>query len=803
MDTTRICKACRQPLPENAPEGLCPACLAKVALGTEPAAPDATINIDPLAAQAAPGTRVPPAPADLAAQFPQLEIIELLGMGGMGMVYKARQPRLDRLVALKILPVEAAQHPSFAERFSREAKALAKLNHPGIVDVYDFGQTAQYYFFVMEYVDGMNLRRLLQTQTLEPRQALDIVVQICTALQYAHDEGVVHRDIKPENILLNKKGQVKIADFGLAKLMGAAPDTALTMSQAAMGTLNYMAPEQRENAQKVDHRADIYSLGVVFYEMLTGEVPMGRFAPPSQKVQVDVRLDEVVLRALEREPARRYQQVSEVKTGVETITSTLPREKETPPAPEAFKLQPPPGFVSYVAKRFALFAVAWLVTGFFVRLALGDKSLAVDPHGSIASIFISINLILFCQLFADLGMAKFVLPAVFVTLVGMWLEARARGGLTSRQLPPAIRRRLGLWLAVITCGYIAAVLAPVLSWPYVGEPISMREFQSRQDEATEWWFVPNSGAYEKLGLRAVFASVDQRGKTDSGSLPPCTVSLILHQTNAEPAVMEVVLPGLRAKYRFPATNSWDYAFILDKDSLVEWLHKAAGLEPAAPKSREEAGQIYALLKAYELQPPQTVKELVNLAKADLRDSWFGGAQSGGFSFGGGSPMGPLLALVGAESLVYAIFAMWANKRLYRAAWIEISAGRWTPPKKRPNRLASWSHELRVGVAALVLLGLMSWGAAFCFRSDSYVSAGVVLAAALGIFLSFGQSLYARWAVRRAREQGLWPALGEVPTVEHVKRLAQKGQKRLAIKLYRQICPVSLKSAKELVEGLAG
>src|ERR1039458_8920583 len=143
MDTMRICKQCRQPLPENAPEGLCPACLAKVALGSEPAAAGATINVNPLA-EAVPGTRVSPDPAQLAAQFPQLEIIELLGMGGMGIVYKARQPRLDRLVALKILPMESAPHPSFAERFSREAKALAKLNHPGIVAVYDFGRTGQY-----------------------------------------------------------------------------------------------------------------------------------------------------------------------------------------------------------------------------------------------------------------------------------------------------------------------------------------------------------------------------------------------------------------------------------------------------------------------------------------------------------------------------------------------------------------------------------------------------------------------------------------------------------------------------------
>jgi predicted Ser/Thr protein kinase len=356
------CPQCRQPLPEDAPEGLCPACLARVALGSEPAAPAATINVNPLA-EAAPGARVPPKPAQLAAQFPQLEIIELLGMGGMGMVYKARQPRVDRLVALKILPIESSRGPSFAERFQREAKALAKLNHPGIVTFYDFGQTSEYYYFIMEYVDGMNLRQLLKAKTLEPRQALELVTQICTALQYAHDEGVVHRDIKPENILLNKKGQVKIADFGLAKLLGAEPDTALTMSQAAMGTLNYMAPEQRQNAQGVDHRADIYSLGVVFYEMLTGEVPMGRFEPPSKRVQVDVRLDEVVLRALEREPARRYQQASEVKSNVETITSTPPQAPAAPPA-----TKPAPASSVQTVPRipwlgaYVLFFAGWLVT---------------------------------------------------------------------------------------------------------------------------------------------------------------------------------------------------------------------------------------------------------------------------------------------------------------------------------------------------------------------------------------------------------------------------------------------------------
>jgi serine/threonine protein kinase len=335
-----MCKQCLQPLPANAAERLCPQCLAKVALGSEPAST---------------GPRIAPDIAQLAPQFPQLEILELLGMGGMGMVYKARQPRVDRLVALKILPVDLARDPAFAERFEREAKALAKLNHPGIVTLHDFGQTREYYYFIMEYVDGMNLRQLLQSQTLESRQALELVTQICTALQFAHDENIVHRDVKPENILITKKGQVKIADFGLAKLLGGKPDTALTASQMVMGTLNYMAPEQREKPLEVDHRADIYSLGVVFYEMLTGEVPMGRFDAPSKKVQIDVRLDEVVLRALEREPARRYQQASEIKSGVDAITSTGPAK----PTPVAASGKVP---CRFWLKAYALFTAGWLVT---------------------------------------------------------------------------------------------------------------------------------------------------------------------------------------------------------------------------------------------------------------------------------------------------------------------------------------------------------------------------------------------------------------------------------------------------------
>ncbi len=269
---------------------------------------------------------LPPPPHTLAGEFPGLEIVELLGRGSMGYVYMARQIALDRLVALKILSSRVACDPAFAERFAREARALAKLNHPHIVTIHDFGRTAGgLFFFVMEFVDGASLRHLLATGAITPQAALVIVPQICEALQYAHDHGVVHRDIKPENILLDKQGAVKIADFGLAKLAGRKTgDVTLTETGAAMGTLHYMAPEQTEHPQDVDHRADIYSLGVVFYQMLTGELPLGRFAPPSQKVRIDVRLDEVVLKALEKEPERRYQQAREVQTDVQTIRTTPP-----------------------------------------------------------------------------------------------------------------------------------------------------------------------------------------------------------------------------------------------------------------------------------------------------------------------------------------------------------------------------------------------------------------------------------------------------------------------------------------------
>jgi tRNA A-37 threonylcarbamoyl transferase component Bud32 len=313
----RHCLECATALPPDSPHGLCPQCLLKGALDGADRPPEGReVRTTPH-----PGPFTAPSPAELAERFPQLEVLELIGQGGMGAVYKARQTKLDRVVALKVLPPAWGSDPAFAERFGREARTLAKLNHPHVVAVHDFGEAGGLYYLVMEYVDGPNLRQVLQTGRLAPEQALAVVPQLCEALQYAHEEGVVHRDVKPENILLDKRGRVKIADFGLAKLLNRPrAEFTLTGSRQVMGTLDYMAPEQRNSPLAIDHRADIYSLGVVFYEMLTGELPLGRFAAPSQRAPVDARLDDVVFRALEREPERRYQSASDVKTDVEAIS---------------------------------------------------------------------------------------------------------------------------------------------------------------------------------------------------------------------------------------------------------------------------------------------------------------------------------------------------------------------------------------------------------------------------------------------------------------------------------------------------
>jgi len=311
------CSECGQGVPSDARTlGLCPRCLLRSALvaGSGSAAGRAGLR-----------EFNPPEPDDLRDSLEGLDVIELIGRGGMGFVYKARQRSLDRLVAVKLFPRDAYDDPSFAERFAHEARILANLSHPNIVAAYEFGESDNYCHLVMELIGGESLRQRVEGGALQQEEALDIAGQVCDALEYAHGRGVIHRDIKPENILLEKRGdgrvRVRVADFGLARLVQRGQrDFFMTAPNRLMGTPDYMSPEQRQRPGEVDARADVYALGVVMYEMLAGQLPLGKFAPPSKSAA----LNRVVMRCLEPVPAHRYASVSDVRKELASLGRRRP-----------------------------------------------------------------------------------------------------------------------------------------------------------------------------------------------------------------------------------------------------------------------------------------------------------------------------------------------------------------------------------------------------------------------------------------------------------------------------------------------
>jgi serine/threonine-protein kinase len=232
-----------------------------------------------------------------------LELGEEIGQGGMGSVFKAKHLRLGRQVAVKFLPAELASKSEFRVRFEREAHALALLSHPNIVTIYDYGEEAGQGFIVMELVEGQSLDKMLP---LAPERAIDVVLKIADALSYAHKQGIIHRDIKPGNVLVDQFGNVKVTDFGLARMGGGdARGWTLTAPDRALGTLYYMAPEVMTGAPP-DPRMDVYSLGVLLYQLLTGALPVGEFE------RLPGSIDLVVRRALSQAPAKRYATIDEL-----------------------------------------------------------------------------------------------------------------------------------------------------------------------------------------------------------------------------------------------------------------------------------------------------------------------------------------------------------------------------------------------------------------------------------------------------------------------------------------------------------
>ena len=264
----------------------------------------------------------PPSAEELQKLMPGYTIEKILGRGGMGAVYRGVQTNLDRPVAIKILPpgVEK-QDPSFAERFKSEAKLMAKLNHPAVVAVYDFGTTlGGQLYFAMEYVDGSDVSQMITAQgKLPPEHALAITAHVCDALQAAHELGIVHRDIKPANVLINMKGQVKVADFGLAKVEEPGSH-GLTKTGYAMGTPDFVAPEALMLGTAIDGRADLYAVGVMLYQMITGIIPRGAFKAASILVPgLDPRFDPIIIKAMLHDRSERHQSAAELRRALDVI----------------------------------------------------------------------------------------------------------------------------------------------------------------------------------------------------------------------------------------------------------------------------------------------------------------------------------------------------------------------------------------------------------------------------------------------------------------------------------------------------
>src|SRR5512142_1721629 len=270
-------------------------------------------------------------------------VLEPLGRGGMAQVYKAYHPQLDRYVAIKILRSDLVESKEFLKRFRTEAHAVSGLRHPNIVQVFDFDMQDDYYYMVMELLEGDTLRTLLnnyrvRNQRMPLAEVVHILKDVLRGLAYAHSEGIIHRDLKPANIMLTKKGQAVLTDFGIAQIVG---NTQHTVSGALMGTLNYMAPEQGFEG-KCDQRSDIYSLGIVMYEMLTGYTPFDADTPLAilmkhlndplpLPTQVDPALprslEMIVLKALSKDPDDRFQSAEEMSKVLQSAEKDLSKEE--------------------------------------------------------------------------------------------------------------------------------------------------------------------------------------------------------------------------------------------------------------------------------------------------------------------------------------------------------------------------------------------------------------------------------------------------------------------------------------------
>src|SRR5438309_1000348 len=303
----RVCENCGEKIFSDAPKGLCPACVLETGLGS-------------LANEIVAGIDDPGHPADMRMDFGDYELLEEIGRGGQGVVYRARQKSLNRTVALKVIGLGQWATQAHLKRFRLEAEAAASLDHPCIVPIYEIGERESSCYFSMKLVEGGQLDEVVRREPMPIRRAAEVIAKLARTVHYAHEHGIVHRDIKPGNVLLDSNGEPHLTDFGLARLVET--ESTVTRTTDVLGTPSYMAPEQASgNNAAVTSATDIYALGTVLYQLLTGSPPfMGRSTyetvrllletdarqPRLMNPKVDRDLSTICLKCLEKDPKRRY-----------------------------------------------------------------------------------------------------------------------------------------------------------------------------------------------------------------------------------------------------------------------------------------------------------------------------------------------------------------------------------------------------------------------------------------------------------------------------------------------------------------
>lgn len=282
------------------------------------------------------GSPVSVSAADL--QIEGYQIVKQLGQGGMGVVFEGRQISLGRRVAIKVLSPNLAGEGRFVKRFEREAAALAQLAHPNIVTIFERGRSGNLFYFIMEYVEGessetpTDLRSLLDQRQLTISEIKHLVLQVARALSYSHSNGIVHRDVKPGNVLIDPHGNAKLADFGIASMGVPKASPRVTMESSVLGTHDYMAPEQQQDTAAVNHLADVFSVGVLIYEMLTGRIPKGVYQPASQiRLGLSPEWDEIISNALQSQPSLRLSSMLKLIESLELASTELKPEQAARP----------------------------------------------------------------------------------------------------------------------------------------------------------------------------------------------------------------------------------------------------------------------------------------------------------------------------------------------------------------------------------------------------------------------------------------------------------------------------------------